>query len=224
MSTFIPNRDPKGKYAEKTESGSDLDLGDDSARPLQEQREALIETVDDSIDDAISDFIRTASEQDSMKIYSVGFDREGMTKDLSDAINDLDEDALADCTNSKRGLSVSSLIARTDYVKVMAFMNEHYLDPDELADDWQRKNFCENGIALNTTAWFERNIALTDTGTDIDDIDNWDVDGAAEAIDQHLIEAARDGDLSIDTDKDEVMDEIFWTNLTERFCKEPEAD
>lgn len=208
MSTFVPN------------SESDFDLGDDSARPLQEQREALIKSVDDSIDDAISDFIRTAREQEAMETYSVGFDREGMTKDLRDAINDLDEDALARCSNSNGGLSLSSVIESDgQYGSVMAFMNEHYLDPDELADDWQRKNFCENGMALNTTAWFERNIALTQTGTDIDDIDNWDVDGAADAIDQYVIEAARAGELSLDAGIEEVLNESFWTDLSERFCK-----
>lgn len=220
MSTFVPNRDPKGKYSEKTNSESDLDLGDDSARTLHEQREALIESVDDIIDDSITDFIRTAREQESMEIHSVGFDRDGMTKDLTVAINDLEEDALSRCTNSKGGIRLSSVIEEgSEYGNVTEFMNAHYTDPDELADDWQRKNFRENGTAVNTDAWFERNIALTSTGTNIDDIDNWDVEGAAKATDQYLIEVARAGELSLDTDITEVLNESFWTDLSERFCR-----
>lgn len=230
MSDFIPNRltagnTGAGQFTYKTNSESDLELESDMAKPLEAQREELIESVDDAVDDAIRNSIKTVRDHEGMDMYSVGFDRDGMTKGLTDAINDLDEDQLGRCKYSEGGLDLRAVLEEEgQYGSVSGFLNAHYYDPDELADDWQRKNFCEDGIAVNTAAWFENNIAQTDTGTSIDDIDNWDVEGASEAIDQHLMNVARGGDLSMEAGVEDVLDESFWTDLSERFCKDPDED
>lgn len=185
-------------------------------------KKQIIEALPDAVDSALDEVVAYAAKHEGIDLFRTGYDQKAIVADLESVVREFDAQELKDAE-----------VLRKEYLRTVVdlkflaegdltlLFNEHYVAPAELVDDWQTKHFRSGCGPLSTEAWL-RSEAAMDSSEYWGDVDQWNLEAAADRIDARLLELAEDGELSLENSPADLFDESFWTELHESFGPDEE--